>query len=68
VKDGESHVKAIEKKMEQLGGMKGLYATSEYDRETFWRLYNKRRYDRLKEAYDPRGLFPDLYEKCVARR
>jgi hypothetical protein len=31
-------------------------------------LARGRRYDELKAKYDPRGVFPDLYDKCVARK
>jgi FAD/FMN-containing dehydrogenase len=58
----------IESKIAELGGAKGLYSSSYYDRETFWSIYDKPRYDRLKQAYDPDSLFPDLYEKCVERK
>ena len=68
ITDGNiSFVKAIEQKVAELGGAKGLYSTSRYDRDTFWSLFNKQRYDELKHAYDPHGLFPDLYAKCVGR-
>lgn len=60
-------VKAIERKIGELHGTKGLYSTSCYDRDTFWTLFDKNRYDELKRAYDPRGLFADLYAKCVGR-
>ena len=62
-----SYVKAIEHKIAELGGAKGLYSTSCYDRDTFWSLFDKQRYDELKRAYDPYGLFADLYTKCVGR-
>ena len=39
-----------------------------YDRETFWRIYNKTCYDQLKSRYDPVNLMSDLYAKCVQRR
>ncbi len=60
--------KRIEGKVAELGGTKGLYSASYYDRETFWRIFNKPRYDELKRAYDPAGVFPDLYAKCVERK
>jgi FAD/FMN-containing dehydrogenase len=60
--------KLIECKVTELGGTKGLYSASYYDEETFWRMYNKTRYDDLKKAYDPEGLFADLYAKCVERK
>jgi FAD/FMN-containing dehydrogenase len=58
----------IEDKVIELGGTKGLYSASYYDKETFWSIHNQTRYDELKKAYDPDGLFPDLYAKCVERR
>jgi FAD/FMN-containing dehydrogenase len=58
----------IERKIADLGGAKGLYSTSYYDKETFWNIYNQVRYDRLKQTYDPDAIFPDLYAKCVERR
>ena len=60
--------KKIEAKVAELGGTKGLYSTSYYDKETFWSMYDERRYDELKNTYDPDRLFPDLYAKCVERR
>ena len=68
ITDGKiSRVRTIEQKIAELGGAKGLYSTSRYDRDTFWSSFNKQRYDELKHACDPHGLFPDLYAKCVGR-
>jgi FAD/FMN-containing dehydrogenase len=58
----------IERKAAELKGKKGLYSTSYYDKEAFWSLYDKTRYDELKQTYDPDMLFPDLYAKCVERK
>ena len=58
----------IEDKIAQLGGVKGLYSASYYTREAFWSIYGKIRYDYLKKTYDPAGVFPDLYAKCVERK
>jgi FAD/FMN-containing dehydrogenase len=58
----------IEQRVAALAGTKGLYSTSYYDRETFWSLYDKPRYDALKKQYDPNQAFADLYAKCVERR
>lgn len=60
--------KMIERRVAELGGTKGLYSTSYYDRETFWSIYDQPRYEQLKKAYDPERVFPDLYAKCVERR
>jgi FAD/FMN-containing dehydrogenase len=58
----------IEAKALELGGKKGLYSSAYYDEETFWNIYNGARYRELKQKYDPEGVFPDLYDKCVRRR
>jgi len=58
----------IERKIAELGGVKGLYSASYYDRGMFWSIYDKVRYDALKKSYDPGGVFPDLYAKCVERK
>jgi FAD/FMN-containing dehydrogenase len=58
----------IESKIAELGGVKGLYSASYYDRGTFWSIYDKVRYDALKNTYDPGGVFPDLYAKCVEHK
>ncbi len=58
----------IERKIAELGGAKGLYSSSYYDRQTFWSIYDKARYDQLKTTYDPDAVFPDLYAKCVERK
>jgi FAD/FMN-containing dehydrogenase len=60
--------KMIEGKVAEFGGKKGLYSTSYYDKDTFWSMYDKARYDELKKTYDPDRLFPDLYAKCVERK
>ncbi|MGD0774279.1 MAG: FAD-binding oxidoreductase [Candidatus Solibacter sp.] len=58
----------VESKIAELGGAKGLYSTSYYDRPTFWSIYDKIRYDELKRTYDPDAVFPDLYAKCIERK
>jgi FAD/FMN-containing dehydrogenase len=66
---GKGHYnRMIESKIADLGGVKGLYSASYYDRGTFWSIYDKVRYDALKKIYDPGGVFPDLYAKCVERK
>ena len=54
--------------MTRLGGIKSLYSDSRFDADEFAALYGGERYRALKARYDPRGVFPDLYEKCVLRR
>ena len=51
--------------MSALGGHKSLYSTVHYAREEFWRALQRRRLRAVKQAYDPAGRLPDLYDKCV---
>lgn len=60
--------KMIEDKVAKLEGRNGLYSTSYYDKDTFWSMYDQKRYEKLKNAYDPDKLFSDLYAKCVERK
>lgn len=55
----------VERKLVELHGKKGLYSSVHFEEETFWALYNRPAYQRLKAAYDPRSSLPGLYEKCV---
>lgn len=57
----------IEEKVRELGGKKSLYSTSFYSPDEFWELYNKPRYDELKQKYDPKNALKNLYDKCVRR-
>ncbi|HUC31401.1 MAG TPA: FAD-binding oxidoreductase [Candidatus Paceibacterota bacterium] len=58
----------IEKKVSALEGKKGLYSDSFYTEEEFWKIYDKKAYDALKQKYDPQDKLKGLYEKCVKRR
>ncbi len=55
----------VEDKVTELEGHKGLYSTSFYTPEEFWRLYNGPAYDELKREYDGGGRLANLYDKCV---
>ncbi|WP_202619284.1 FAD-binding oxidoreductase [Ornithinimicrobium cavernae] len=60
--------RAIEARVTELGGHKGLYSEAFYDEQTFAALYGGVTYDRVKERYDPDGRFPTLYDKAVRAR
>jgi FAD/FMN-containing dehydrogenase len=62
------HNRLIEREVTRLGGIKSLYSDSCFDADEFAALYGGERYRALKARYDPRGVFPDLYEKCVLKR
>lgn len=62
------HNRLIEKKVRALNGKKSLYSTSFYSPEEFDELYHQARFHELKQKYDPRHVFKNLYEKCVDRK
>ena len=60
--------RAIEAKVTELDGHKGLYSEAFYDADTFAALYGGDTYDQVKERYDPDRRFPTLYDKAVRAR
>jgi FAD/FMN-containing dehydrogenase len=60
--------KLIEAKVTALGGKKGLYSDSYYTKDEFWKIYDKKTYDALKQKYDPQKKLKGLFEKCVERK
>jgi FAD/FMN-containing dehydrogenase len=61
------HNRLVERKVQELDGIKSLYSDSYFAEEEFWRAYGGPSYARLKQRYDPQGRFGDLYQKCVLR-
>ncbi|GAB2845759.1 FAD-binding oxidoreductase [Actinocorallia aurea] len=55
----------IERVVDSLDGHKSLYSTAFYARDEFWRHYDGKTYQALKERYDSGGRLYDLYDKCV---
>jgi FAD/FMN-containing dehydrogenase len=66
-KDPYHFNKLIEAKVGELGGKKGLYSEAFYEETEFWRIYNGKKYKKLKAKYDPKGRLKNLYQKCVER-
>ncbi|GAA5167782.1 FAD-binding oxidoreductase [Ornithinimicrobium tianjinense] len=60
--------RAVEDKVTELGGHKGLYSDAFYDEQTFRALYGGDHLDEVKARYDPHGRFPTLYDKAVRAR
>ena len=58
----------IERKVQELGGLKSLYSDSYFPQDEFWSIYDKKAYDALKAKYDPNGVFKNLYEKTVLKK
>ncbi len=60
--------RAIETKVDDLGGHKSLYSEAFYEREHFDRLYGGAQLARVKALHDPDNRLTPLYDKVVGRR
>lgn len=68
-KDAIQCYRNIELKLIELGAIKTLISTNLYTEEEFWKIWNKKNYDQVKQKTDPDNLFRGLYEKtCRATR
>ena len=65
--DGDVN-RAVERKVNDVDGHKGLYPDAFYDRSTFDHLYGGDAYRTVKDRYDPEHRLIDLYDKAVGRR
>ncbi len=59
--------KDIERKLEELKGMKWLYAQTFYSEEEFWRGFDREWYEELRKKYRATSL-PSVYEKVRAKQ
>ncbi len=53
----------LERKTIELNGLKTLISRNHFDEKTFWKVYDKPRYDKIKSQTDPAGVFMNLYDK-----
>ncbi len=58
----------MERKVYELAGLKTLISRNHYDEHTFWSIYNRPLYSRVKSRTDPAHLFGDLYDKLHPHR
>ncbi|KAK0100545.1 hypothetical protein ONS95_007005 [Cadophora gregata] len=54
--------RALERKLQELGGMKWLYAHTYYGEDEFWSQFDRPWYEALRAKYKAQGL-PSVYEK-----
>ena len=52
----------LEHRLQELGGMKWLYAQTYYTKEEFWSIYDRKWYDALRAKYNATSL-PSVYDK-----
>jgi FAD/FMN-containing dehydrogenase len=56
----------IEAKMHELGGLKWLYGRVFYTEDEWWQVYDKRRYDALRNKFNATSL-PSIWDKVKDR-
>jgi Delta24-sterol reductase len=60
---GVKYTIQAETKCQEFGGRKMLYAQNHYAEGTFWTIYNKGEYDRLRKEHAADDAFPSMFEK-----
>lgn len=58
----------LERFVENLGGRKVLYAHAYYSRDEFWKIYDLKWYNALRNKYQANITFPDIFEKTFVSR
>jgi FAD/FMN-containing dehydrogenase len=58
-----NYYKTLENMTLECNGIKTLISHNFYDRDTFWKIYNRPEYEKVKRKTDPKNFFRDLYDK-----
>ena len=58
--------RGLEAKLHELGGMKWLYAQTYYGENEFWKMFDRKWYDGLREKYNATTL-PSVFDKVKAK-
>ncbi len=62
-KNGRNIYRELEEKLVELRGIKTLISYNYYDRDVFWRIFDRENYTTVKARTDPDDVFRDLYAK-----
>jgi len=58
----------FEKYVFEIGGKKMFYAETFYDKDFFWKIYDKEKYINLRKKYHANEIFPDIWEKINVKK
>lgn len=58
-----NYYRLMEKKLQELGGVKTLISYNYYPEDEFWRIFNRPNFEAVKAITDPDNIFRTLYEK-----
>jgi FAD binding domain len=64
----KDYYRLLEEQVFELKGVKALISYNYYSESTFWKIFDKERYQRVKSATDPQNLFRDIYAKTCLNR
>jgi delta24-sterol reductase len=59
--------RAVEKYVADVKGYQMLYADSYMTRDEFREMFDHNHYDAMKRKYDPKGAFPEIYQKVCKK-
>uniref|UniRef100_A0A7S1B9R5 Delta(24)-sterol reductase n=1 Tax=Corethron hystrix TaxID=216773 RepID=A0A7S1B9R5_9STRA len=59
--------RAVEAYVARVKGFQMLYADSYMNRDEFREMFDHSHYDQMKLKYDPKGAFPEIYQKVCRR-
>jgi len=62
-KHDKNYYKIIEDELMEIGGIKTLISSNYYSESDFWKIWNKKNYEKVKGKTDPNNIFRDLYTK-----
>lgn len=62
---GDTLTKELEKACFSHGGKKMLYAQTYYSEEAFWKIYDRTRYETLRQSYGGIRAFPSITDKLL---
>ncbi len=62
-----NYYRLMEKKLQELNGIKTLISYNYYPEDEFWQIFNRPNFEAVKAITDPNNIFRNLYEKtCQA--
>lgn len=65
--EGKNYYRMMEEEIMRIKGIKTLISNNYFSKGEFWKIWNKKNYDKVKKVTDPDNIFRDLYEKtCKA--
>ncbi|MEA3500357.1 MAG: FAD-binding oxidoreductase [Candidatus Marinimicrobia bacterium] len=62
-KSDKNYYKVIEDELMNIRGIKTLISNNYYSESDFWKIWNKKNYDKVKRKTDPNNIFRNLYTK-----